>query len=230
MLAVPHRRLVLVNPAAFLPSDLSNLVAWYQFNKGITVTGAGVSRWYDQSGNGNHLLQGTDTNRPSKESDGSVLFDGVDNFLKADTFTFVQPETIYILVNQVSWTSTDVLYDGDAGTGGQLIQRGSSPQLGLNAGTLLSGTNGPLIGTYGVMSVVLNGGSSRLQLNKDTALTGNAGSNDMDGFTLAARPTGPDRFGNIQVKEVILYSGAHAADERTKVIDYLNQVGGGSVF
>ena len=61
--------------APFAPDDLDNLVAWYQFNIGITVTGAGVSTWADQSGNGNDLLQSTDADRPSHESDGTILFE-----------------------------------------------------------------------------------------------------------------------------------------------------------
>lgn len=38
--------------------------AWFRQGAGITVTGSGVSQWDDQSGNGRHLLQGTDAARP----------------------------------------------------------------------------------------------------------------------------------------------------------------------
>ena len=71
-----------MNPGGFRPQNLPNLAVWGRFNIGITVVGAGVDTWADQSGNGRDLLQTTDTNRPSKESDGSILFDGVDNTLK----------------------------------------------------------------------------------------------------------------------------------------------------
>lgn len=47
-------------PLGFTPSDISGLKLWTRFNSGITETGSGVSQWDDVSGNGNHLLQGTE--------------------------------------------------------------------------------------------------------------------------------------------------------------------------
>ena len=109
----------------FLPSELSNLEAWYRFNQGITVTGSGVSQWDDASGNANHLLQAVDTNRPSKEADGSILFDGVDNYLKAVAFTLIQPETVYILLKQVTWVNQARFFDGDTMNSGIVRQIGA---------------------------------------------------------------------------------------------------------
>ena len=208
-------------PFSFSPADLSGLELWCQFNSGITVTGAGVSQWDDQSGNDNHLKQGTDTNRPSKESDGSILFDGVDNYLKADAFTLVQPETVYILFKQVSWTSNDSIYDGNLGTTGVLAQLGTVPELIIIAGVLLSNNSDLSLGVYGVVSVIFNSTSSLLQVDNGTPLIGNAGGNDMGGFTLGSTATGTSPA-NIQVKEVLIYSAAHDADTRTQVRDYLN--------
>lgn len=61
------------NPFLFSPSDFAGLVAWYQLGTGITNTGAGVSKWADQSGNGNDLLQATDTNRPLPGTQGADI-------------------------------------------------------------------------------------------------------------------------------------------------------------
>lgn len=72
----------------------SNLAAWYRGDvTGVVVTGSGVSQWTDQSGNGRHVLQGTDAARPPfTASDarfgnrGSVNPDGAvtnPDFLKA---------------------------------------------------------------------------------------------------------------------------------------------------
>lgn len=212
----------------FLPNDLSGLVLWTRFNSGITVTGAGVSQWNDQSGNGNHLKQGTDTNRPSKESDGSILFDGVDNFLKADSFTLAQPETIYMLGKHVAWSSGNTLFDGNILNRASVRQTQSSPILRLNAGAD-SGNNGNLaIGVYGVIIAVVNGASSLLQINNTAKITGDYGALIMSGFTLAARGDNSN-FSNIQVKEVLIYSTAHDAATRAKVINYLASVGGLSI-
>lgn len=67
--------------------DTLTLTYWNDFillhiaNTGITETGSGVSEWQDRSGNGNHSTQTVDTNRPTVDGSGNVVFDGVDNFL-----------------------------------------------------------------------------------------------------------------------------------------------------
>jgi len=212
------------SPVMF-PSELPDLKLWTRFNSGITVTGSGVSQWDDQSGNGNHLKQGTDTNRPSKESDGSILFDGVDNFLKADAFTLVQPETIYLLVKQVTWTDADYLFDGNASSSGLVYQKSTSPGLRAFAGAL-SGENTDLVlDAYGVISVTFNGTSGVFQINNNTALTGDYGAANMGGFILGAIAGGGANWSNIQVKEALIYSTAHDAATRVEIIAYLSNVG-----
>jgi hypothetical protein len=198
--------------------------AWYRFNTGITVTGAGVSTWADQSGNGRDLLQGTDANRPSLEADGSILFDGVDNFLKCSSFTLNQPETVYLLGKQATWTSTDVVWSGD-NANGLISQVVSSPTIRLNAGSGVADNGDWTVNTYAAVVAVINGASSLIQVNNNTATTGNAGAQNMGGFTLAANAGGTGQWSNIQVKEVILYASAHDAGTRARVIRYLSQVG-----
>ena len=78
----------------YLPSQEPNLIQWNRKNTGITVTGSGISQWDDVSGNGNHLKQGTDANRPSKEANGSVLTDGLAHYMQTDAYTLNQ--AIYI--------------------------------------------------------------------------------------------------------------------------------------
>lgn len=57
-------------PSFQAPLRTPGLVAWYRSDLGITVTGAGVSAWADQSGNGNHAVQGTDALRPPYVASG----------------------------------------------------------------------------------------------------------------------------------------------------------------
>lgn len=200
--------------------------AWYRYGVGIEVTGSGVSKWPDQSGNGRDLLQGTDAARPALQSDNSILFDGGAHFLKCSTFTFAQPETIYALYRQVTWTLTDTIFDGNTSNTGAVRQSSVTPQLEINAGAAQVATNANLaVNTYGVMAVVFNGASSLLQINNTTATTGSPGTASMSGFTLGARGDST-QFSNIQVKEVILFAAAHDAATRTAVITYLATVGG----
>ena len=207
----------------FLPSDLANLELWTKYNSGITVTGSGVSQWDDVSGNGNHLKQGTDTNRPSKEGDGSILFDGVDNFLKADAFTLVQPETIYFLGKQVSWTINDTFFDGNALNRAKLQQSPTTPSIIAYAGSFSGSSSDLSVGAYGVVANIYNGASSVLQINNNPPITGDFGAADMGGFTLGASGSNVN-WSNIQVKEVLIYSAAHDAATRAQVISYLQSI------
>ncbi len=93
--------------------DSSDTVAFFDSALGITKDGSNfVSNWADQSGEDNHLLQATGTNQPLWSSTG-VLFDGVDNLMKCVAFTLVQPEMLYLVLKQVSWTSPRYLFSGD---------------------------------------------------------------------------------------------------------------------
>ena len=211
----------------FLPSQVPGLKLWTRFNSGITVTGSGVSQWDDQSGNGNHLKQATDANRMTKEADGSILGNGVDQFLKADAFTFTQPETVLILGKQVTWTISDHIIDGNTTDTGAIFQRTSTPNIGLWAGAAVGNVSLSL-DTYGVIAAVINGASSSIQINNGTPATGNAGASNMSGFVLGARAD-LTNFANYQAKEIVAYSGALDAATLSKIIAYLATVGGLSI-
>lgn len=206
-------------------SDLSP-AAWYRFNQGITVTGAGVSTWADKSGNSRDLLQGTDTNRPALQSDGSILFDGVDNFLKTAGFTLNQPTTIYILFKSVTWTADDRVFDGDADNSGALAQFGTTPQLTPYAGGNTIADGNMPVNTYAVCTTVFNGASGFFQVNANTGTTENFGAANMGGVTIGRQGTTAALFGNVQVKEMMICASAHAAAQRSAVRSYLNRVGG----
>lgn len=208
----------------FSPLSLSP-VLWVKYNTGQTVTGSGVSQWDDQSGNGNHLLQGTDANRPTLQSDGSVLFDGVAHFLKANAFTLNQPTTVYICLNQKTWEASDDFIDGDTSNTGLILQAVSSPNIRAFAGTFGTTISTFTLDTYGVVTVVFNGASSILRHNKGTEVTEDFGSSNMGGFTLGARADGLNRFSNIEVREVAVFDTAHDSIQRNSMIEYMARVG-----
>jgi hypothetical protein len=199
--------------------------AWFRYGTGITITGSGVSQWDDQSGNGRHLLQATDANRPQKQADSSILFDGVAYFLKCNAFTLPQPVSLYLLMKQVTWTAGTGICDGNAVSTGLLINRTASPQFALNVGADAAINGNLAVGSYGVVAAQFNGASSSLQINNTAATTGNPGSTAMGGFTLGARGSNTV-FANIQAKEAILFAAAHDATQRARVINYLAAVGG----
>src|SRR6185369_16031814 len=109
--------------------------AWFRFNRGITQAGGFASQWADQSGNGRHLKQPTGTNQPAVNADGSLLFDGVDNFMQCDAFTLNQPFTVALKMKQVTWTSSDCIFDGNTALSALLNQASISPILFMFAGS-----------------------------------------------------------------------------------------------
>ena len=123
-------------PGGFvIPSP--NLEAHYDASVPSSITEVtGVSNWADLSGNGRDLIQATGADQPVySAANNSITFGGVSDFLKTAGFTLVQPETVYIVMNQVSWTSLDYVFDGNSVNTTRLIQRISSPKLSAHAGT-----------------------------------------------------------------------------------------------
>jgi len=211
------------SPITF-PSELTDLKMWTRFNQGITVTGSGVSQWDDQSGNGNHLKQAVDSKRPTKQPDGAILCNGIDNLLKADAFTFNQPEEIFILARQTTWAGSDRFFDGNALNSGTLQKFTATPQLRIFAGGVV-GNISLTLAEWGVVTVVFNGASSLLQLNNDAPVTGDAGLSNMGGFTLGASGGDTDHA-YVEFKEVIAVDTTLDAATRTQIIAYLSSVGG----
>jgi hypothetical protein len=54
----------------FNPLKIPGCALWLEANKGIVITGVGVSSWIDQSGNGRTVVQTTDSKRPTYVVDG----------------------------------------------------------------------------------------------------------------------------------------------------------------
>lgn len=204
----------------FTPSNLSNLEAWYRLGMGITIA-TGVSQWADQSGNARHLAQAATGNQPLLQGDNSLLFDGVDDQMKVTGgFTLNQPETVYLLMKQVSWTLNETFTDGNTSAKMSIFQNTATPTIALFAGNTTGSNNNLAVGTYAAVAAVFNGASSFLQVNNTAATTGNAGAANAGGFSIGCDAT-PGSYANFQVKEVIVYSAAHDQATRDRVIAYL---------
>lgn len=203
----------------------SSLAAWYRFRTGITITGGGVSAWRDFSGNGRDLAQATAASRPTLTGDGSISFDGSNDYLQA-TFTLAQPATLYLCVQQLTWTSGDILFDGVTADA-RVAQNTSSPGLAANAGSGLTVDNTIPVGRYGVLAFVANATASRYQAGSGgpaVLTSGDAGTNAFGGLTLGASRT-PGNYANILVREVAMYSVAHDAPTRLALLRYMARVG-----
>lgn len=198
---------------------------WYIADDLTTITKDAsdfVSVWKDKLESGRDLLQAIGTNQPKWFLNDGILFDGIDNFMKAVAFAFVQPEMIYIVFKQITWIENRYIFDGNVGASGVLRQRfgGSSPELVVSSG-LQSGISTDLAeDTYGIAKILFNGVNSSFQINENSAIVGDFGTNNMGGFTVGATAT-PTNFSNIQVQEIILRNVTDTAQDEQDIYDYL---------
>lgn len=204
---------------------------WFRHGVGITIAGSGVSAWANSSlGAGVAAVQATDALRPTVESDGGILFDGVDNLLQTGAFTaLTNPVTVYALVKQVAFTANDYLWDGATSAQMGLPQVVASPQIRAQTGgtSFNGGTLSPPIGQYAVVCVVYNTTASVMQLNHGTPLIGTLASVAPTRITLGANGAVTSVWSNVAFKEFLVFNGvAHDSTQRAAIIAYLRRKGG----
>jgi len=181
------------------------------------ATGARISGARD-------LYQGTAANQPilTIAASGNYLtFDGSNDYLKAAAFALAQPETVYLVGSQVTWTSTDRMTDGNAGGSMMIRQVVGTPQIGIGAGSSINGASLAL-GANGVITGVFNGASSSLRINRTAALTGDVGAANGGGLTLGAANDG-SLNANITAQEVVVYSTAQDENYQYRVTRLLSR-------
>lgn len=205
-------------PTAMTDGDT---VAWFlQDLTTITKDGSNlVSRWNDKLGSGHDLIQATGTNQPTWSADG-ITFDGVDNKMETANFTYNVPAFWYLVLKQLSWTNTETMVEGKDNSYILLRQAGTTPKLGLYAGTALNEGTGKLaINTLGIVRCLFNGANSSLQINNETANTGNSGTVTALGGIKLGEEDGA--YSHFLIKEVIFRKAADAAATQTKFYNFL---------
>lgn len=199
------------NPIPAILKD-GNTVAWYDAQDSSTITkdvSNFVSRWNDKLGSGHDLIQATATKQPLINSEG-VLFDGVNDFMKTSSFTFSQPEYIYIVVKQVTNVSSGRIFDGVNSNSVLFWQSGGT------SGQAYAGSfvNIPILntGVFKIFRFFYNGANSTFRTGRSAAINGNSGANNSGGFTLGGKPDGSSNFANIVIKEMIARTSANGED------------------
>lgn len=195
-----------------------NTVGWWDVKKinSLIIDGSGhISAWKDRSGNNHDLLQPSEIRRPTIIDD-SISFDGSNDYMYTGSFTFVQPEFIYMVIKKTSVQSpgmTPPIFDGNT-FGSMLFYNHKSvalPNQSLNMAMYAGNQQGDggfmdmSVGEYHLVKCLYNGSSSFLEidgLRKNASPIGNANSN---GFYLGGSAA-LDGWGTspIDVKEVIL--------------------------
>jgi hypothetical protein len=179
-----------------------------------------VHTWYDQSGNGNNAVQGTNANQPQIVSSGSVIpengkpavqFDGAnDYFTKA--FTLTNPVSHFVVAQAAN--ILEFIIDGYNGVNLNSLVSTSTNVMRLYNGTGLLQTY--TAGTQSLFSSISKGAGSLLAVNGNSA-TQTLSTNSMNGVTLGGVGTLASNYylgGTIQ--EVIIY-GSDQSSNRTGI-------------
>ena len=190
-----------------------------------------VNTWYDQSGNGRHLVQSTYTKQPKIVHQGALVTlsgkptikpDGVDDFLinttsAWDTITntalscFTLAEKSSVTNDQLWATGSSTDNDGDwliggAGTSGNVQYRGAR----INSNVVSTATSGTML----LSSFDVTGGDAFINGTSMGASNNNAGASaTADRLVLFARRAG-DSNTNQSISEAIFY-GDDQTDNRT---------------
>lgn len=206
-----------------------NTVAWFDHDyiPSITMDAAlRVSQWNDRLGSGHDLLQANGADQPLWSFANGVLFDGVSEYMKCVGFPFVQPEFIYFVGRQVTWTFTDRIFDGNIDSGGASIQSAITPEINLYAGNVASINNNFILNIFAILRCLFNGVNSSLQVNQTAPTLGNCGVANMNGFTLGSRGSTLSFYSNVQVKEIILRNVADGVGVQAQIYNYLQTANG----
>lgn len=149
--------------------------------QGVVNNGDYIYTWLDKSGNSNNVLQSTGANQPTWNSSGYLIFDGTNDYLESAALAISQPITIFIVAS--SSGNSQTFFDGNDGTNSVKISKGAT-NFNLNAGTSLDGDANST--SKVLITCVVNGGSSSIQINNATAITGAAGAQVLDAIRLGA--------------------------------------------
>ena len=201
-----------------------NTVAWYDSTDLTTITKDGgnlVSSWRDKLLSGHDLTQGGyDIIKPVYSSNG-LLFDGTYDFMFTGALTLNQPAFIYMVIKQVTWTSSDYIFNFGWVDNCIMCQLDATPGLRAYAGTFSSQNSGLSVNAFGILRILFNGASSKLIVNDLTPIIWNAGANNLGALTLGSQTGGVYFNSNIQVKEIILRNISDSEGDEAAIYAYL---------
>lgn len=214
--------------AAFAPTDIAGLQAWFDASDASTFTyssGTVVSQWNDKSGNNKHLTQGTVANQPTRSgtinSLASVVFDGNDGMSNASSsFVASRTTSCFVVAKLTNTAAQKSLFSSEAGQGNQFrTNSGTLETLKATVAVLYSGGT-PTLNTASVIAQILTGTTVRHRIDAVEV----SGSNSTTfaattSFQLGNRGTGEGWVGDIA--ELLFYDTTLSAGNITAVEAYL---------
>lgn len=230
--------------AVFTPTSIAGLQLWLDGSdittlftdsaKTTPVTSDGdvVGAWADKSGNGNDVLQTTTANKPLykvniKNNKSALLFDGISDYL-VNAFTQLSQPYNVIIVAQMNASIVNngvsaYLFDGNDVTNRNLIFKdasGTPDCWSIYAGTPIQ--DGDCNSNWNVYFTLFSGVSSDLRINGTSVVSGDAGSNNLDGITIACNYLTTSIFFKGYIAEILIYDPSISDANRSLLENYLN--------
>jgi len=227
--------------AAWSPLALSPLI-WCDATQLILSDGDPVSEFTDFSGNGNHFVQATTSNKPTYKASGinslpAIEGDGVDDMMTLASIGEVLDWWAYIVFKPVTMAASKELWAVPdfpaAGSIYRLLETNSSTTININQGTGAMPSSITL--ASGVKRALrLEGHITSISYQADngspisiTGLDGNYPSTANDGRLAAFNQRifargDPGLYFNAQIGEIILGSGSLSSENLTLMWTYLN--------
>lgn len=193
--------------------------AWYISTDVASITKGAVdsivSDWDDTLNSGNDLGVVQAWYGPKWYGPDGMVFDGDDDFMTTGVLVLNQPTTVYIVIKQISWTNGDYLFHG--GTWGSLgcFTTSSSPIILTDFTTNNANCT---VGSFHILTLEVDGASTTFEVDETGQDTGDAESNELDGFVVAGINTPQE----IAVKEVIIREVIDNATDKALIYDYLS--------
>jgi hypothetical protein len=216
----------------FDPASISGLVAWWKADAGVyqlstlatpaVADGDPVGGVQDNSGSGNPQLQANTSLRGTlklniQNGRSVIRFAAGGQYLKS-IFTLTQPCTL-VLVFRTGTTSSNNYFSGGA----------TAPDIEIlrygNAIKIYAGVYGSKLtvsdATIDILTVVLNGTSSKYRVNRCAYVTENLGTNAPGGLTIGAWANGSSSIA-MDFCEGLIYSGTVSDANLDLLLSYLN--------
>lgn len=213
-----------------IDSDAYYLHARFLYGDGsatyMTDDGSVLTQWTDQSGDNNHIVNASGTDRPAKDAvNEEIDFDDTDDYLSDGTFAYAQPITLYAVIRINAASNLDDLLRLNSSTTCKIqIADATNRVLRVVGGGSFFDTGSgayPSSG-YFILCVVFNNNvsnGSSIQVNGGSVTTGTLATASADRIefttTTGANP-------GVSAKEIDIRTTADGSTLRTAIINNLN--------
>lgn len=233
----------LINPfrfsaaAAFVPTDLANLVNWFDATDAATITETAgeVSAW-ENKGSGGNLAEAVGARQPNTATVSgvdSLFFDGGDALFLAGTSQTTEPHTVFGLIAPTNSTGTGYVWYQDA-PGPNVLQSNTDilTQHPATAGDPAEQTAASVLSAGGLTAfIVRNEDNTTGVIETDDGTTGSDATvgtlvASITRIIIGARTTTALTGFNGHIVHVGSYSQRLSDGDKDDLMDYLQTVGG----